>query len=67
MGAWIDQIFDSDQAKNFGVVRRAVVDVQKYGPEPDLIAEVTSRGFHMVKIGDQYVILCNKGTMKVVV
>jgi hypothetical protein len=67
MSAWIDQIFASDQANNGGVVRRSVDDVRTYGSEDELIAEVRRRRFHMVRIGDQYVILCNQGVMEVVV
>jgi hypothetical protein len=63
--SWIDQIFDAQQVAKGGVVRRQRSDVDRLGPLDDLVAEVKRRGFHMVQIGDQLVILCNKGDLKV--
>jgi hypothetical protein len=66
MSAWIDQIFDADQAKNNGVVRRARSSVDKDGGGiAALRAEVVARGFHLVETGDQCVILCHPGELKV--
>ncbi|EAU44039.1 dihydropyrimidine dehydrogenase [Salipiger bermudensis HTCC2601] len=30
-----------------------------------LLAEVKSRGFHLIECGNQYVIICNAGQMRV--
>lgn len=64
--AWINDIFKAASVKNGNIVRRKVADVKKLGSADDLIQEVKNRGFHMVEIGDQYVIICNPGNMKVI-
>jgi DNA-directed RNA polymerase sigma subunit (sigma70/sigma32) len=67
MSAWIKQIFTAGQANAGNIVRRSVHSVEKYSSVKDLKREVKSRKFHMAKIGDQYVIVCDqKGTIRVV-
>ncbi|HEY3821580.1 MAG TPA: hypothetical protein VGL81_30645 [Polyangiaceae bacterium] len=65
MSAWIDQIFEADQATTHGVVRRAVADVEKYASRAELLDEVRRRGFHLVETGGQLVILCHQGALQV--
>jgi hypothetical protein len=43
-------------AKGRGVARRAMGDVQKIVGEDTLIAEARSQGFHVAKVGTQYVV-----------
>ena len=64
--AWVSQIFNAQAARNGGVVRRKISSVIRFASEPELIAEVQRRGFHMVVSGDQYVILCNTGRFDLV-
>jgi hypothetical protein len=63
---WIDQIFNAQAAKNGGVVRRKISNVNRFASEKMLTAEVQRRGFHMVVSGDQFVILCNPGKFDLV-
>jgi hypothetical protein len=67
---WIQQIFKAKAAKRGGTLRRKVTSVQKYASFGDLKAEVLNRGFHLIRVGDkidgQYVILCNKGNVKLI-
>jgi hypothetical protein len=65
MSAWLDQVFEAGQVAKGGVVRRSVKDVQKYSSEEALIEEAKERGFHVVQTGDQYVILCHPGALKI--
>ena len=63
--AWIEQIFDARIVLEGGTVRRYVGDVVKYGGGVDQLLEAAEkRGFHVVQIGDQLVVLCNKGDIK---
>lgn len=63
---WIDQVFDAQIVRNGGTVRRAIKDVEYYGGGVDnFLAEVKRLGFHVVQIGDQLVVLCNTGDIKV--
>ncbi len=64
MGAWIDQIFNAEIASREGVVRRKIADVVTYASHDELLAEVRRRNFHLIETGDQYVIICNAGFMK---
>lgn len=62
--AWIDQIFAADQVVAGGIVRRSVDDVAKYASENDLLRAVRSNQYHMIRTGDQYVIICNEGVIQ---
>jgi hypothetical protein len=63
---WLDQLFSSRAALTGGVVRRKARDVHRMVGRARLEHEVRKRGFHMVKIGDQYVILCNRGDLTLI-
>lgn len=62
---WIAQIFTAKQVRNGGVVRRSRDDVKKYASFALLKAEVLQRGFHLIRTGDQYVVLCHKGDIRI--
>ncbi len=63
---WISKIFEADQAQNEGVVRRSRDDVKKYASFQALRAEVRRRNFHMIRSGNQYVIFCHTGELRIV-
>lgn len=58
-GAWIGQIFTAGQVNKGNVVRRNMLDVAKYASPQALEAAVRERGFHMARVGGQYIIVCN--------
>lgn len=58
---WIRQIFRAQAVRNGGIVRRKVASVEKYASLADLESEVRRRDFHMIRTGDQIVIICNTG------
>jgi hypothetical protein len=60
MSAWINQIFRAGQVNKGNIVRRSRDDVWKYASLQMLIYEVSRRGFTMLRIGDQYIIICNQ-------
>lgn len=61
---WITDIFSAGAVNKGGIVRRSKADVLKNGGYKALRAEVKRRGFHMIRTGGQYVIICNKGDFK---
>jgi len=63
--SWIDQIFRAGAVNKGGIVRRSKADVLKNGGYQALLGAVKKRGFHLVRTGGQYVIICNKGQIKV--
>jgi hypothetical protein len=67
MSQWIEKIFSAKIATEEGVVRRKKTSVERYATLDDLIAAVKKRKFHLIETGDQYVIVCNTGAVKIVV
>lgn len=67
MSAWIDQIFDAQQVNSGNVVRRKIDDVNKYASMTELVDEVRARGYHLVECGEQVLIVCNPGHIRIVV
>ena len=67
MSQWIENIFSAKIAFEQGVVRRKKTTVLKYASTEELIAAVKKRKFHLIETGDQYVIVCNSGAVKIVV
>jgi hypothetical protein len=65
MSTWISQIFRAGAVNKGGIVRRSKVDVVRNGGYKALLTAVKQRGFHLVRTGGQYVVICNKGQIKV--
>lgn len=63
---WLRQIFRAQSVRSGGIVRRSVADVKKYASFKDLKHEVKRRGFHLLRTGDQYVILCHTGELRII-
>ncbi|NSY38171.1 N-(5'-phosphoribosyl)anthranilate isomerase [Leisingera sp. ANG59] len=56
---WMQQIFDVKSARQGGVVRRKLRDVERNVGLAKLQNEVQRRGYHAVLNGKQVVIFCN--------
>jgi predicted O-methyltransferase YrrM len=61
---WIDQVFLAGQVAKGNIVRRKKTSVQRYSSIASLEAEVKRRGFHLVETGDQVIVICNNGSVK---
>ena len=55
---WLDQIFTTKSAQTGGLVRRKIVDVNREISQEALELEVRRRGYHMLRCGGHFVILC---------
>jgi len=64
--AYINAIFRAAAAIKGGIVRRSIADVDKFASHRYLVEEVKRRGFHMFESGDQYIIVCNSGVLKLI-
>ena len=62
---WATAIFGAKSATRGGIVRRAVRDVEHEIGRDAVYAEVRRRGFHLVECGNQFIVICNDGQMKV--
>lgn len=66
MSAWLNKVFKAGQVNKGGVVRRSVTSVKKYASIKELQNEVRIRRFHLLRMGDQYVIVCNGGYLRLI-
>jgi hypothetical protein len=60
--AWVRRIFKAQAVRRGEIVRRSVDSVLKFSTEAELKAEVQARGYHMVRVNNQYVIYCTPHT-----
>lgn len=65
MNSWLFSIFEAQAVRKGGVVRRSKYDVAEYSSYGALLAEVKRRQFHLIEVGDQYIIICNPGHLRV--
>ena len=64
---WLEQAFQAQQVQAGGIIRRSVKSVLRNSSEEELKDVVEQLGFHMVKSGKQFIILCNPGDFKLVI
>lgn len=67
MSAWIDQVFKAGAVAKGNVVSRKKTNVDKYASMKELTKEVKKKKFHLIETGDQIIVICNKGDVKIVV
>lgn len=63
---WLRQTFSARQARDGGVVRRSVRDVERIVGRAAFEAELRRRGFRAVENAGQYVIFCNRAPVRLV-
>ena len=64
--SFLDRLFDAQSAARGGVVRRSVRSVEREVGREALVEAVRARGFHLVECGDQFIVICNTGLLRVV-
>ena len=64
--SWMSDIFKAGAVNKGGIVRRSRANVEDHGGLAALRAEVEKRKFHLVQNGDQYIVLCNQGNMRII-
>ena len=64
---WIIQIFSAKSVEKGGVVRRSTAWVDHEIGRERFIAEVRSRGFHLIEGGGQFVVICNPAPIRLIV
>ena len=62
---WIAQMFAAKAAREGGIVRRAVDDVEREVGRDAFIAAVAARGFHLIEIADQFIVICRTDRLTV--
>lgn len=56
---WLEQLFAGKSAQNGGIVRRAVRDVEREIGSNALELEIRKRGYHLLRSGNHYIIICH--------
>jgi len=64
---WLRQLFSSRAARDGGIVRRKVRDVERVLGRDAFMREMQRRGFSVVENGGQFVIFCNRDDLWIVV
>ena len=64
---WMHQIFLAKSAQNGGVVRRKVKDVERKVGRKTFELEVRRRGFHLIEAGGQFIIICTRDPLHLIV
>ena len=61
---WLLQMFSAKTAREGGIVRRQIRDVERIVGRANFELEVRRRGFHAVENAGQYVIFCNNEAVR---
>ena len=57
---WVSHLFTSQAAREGGVIRRKVRDVERFVGRNLFLEEMKRRGFPVVENAGQFVIFCNR-------
>lgn len=61
---WMEQAFSCPTARNGGVIKRRVSDVERIVGRDLFLTEVRRRGFQAIENGDALVIFCNDAPVR---
>ncbi|MEL6410405.1 MAG: N-(5'-phosphoribosyl)anthranilate isomerase [Pseudomonadota bacterium] len=61
---WMQRIFDAKAAREGGVVRRSLRDVDRIVGRETFLLEMRRRGYHVVENAGQVVIFCNQDKLR---
>ena len=61
---WLLQLFSAKTAREGGIVRRQIRDVERIVGRANFEKELRRRGFHAVENAGQYVVFCNNESVR---
>lgn len=64
---WVAHLFTSQAAREGGVIRRKVRDVERFVGREPFLEEMRRRGFPVVENAGQFVIFCNREPLRRIV
>ena len=64
---WMQRIFDAKAARQGGVVRRSLRDVDAIVGRQAFETEIRRRGYRALRNGDQVIIFCNQDPLQILV
>jgi hypothetical protein len=62
--AWMLHLFSSQAAREGGVIRRKLRDIDRYIGREAFLQEMRRRGYQVIENAGQYVIFCNGETIR---
>ena len=62
---WMLQLFTAKTAREGGIVRRQIQDVERIVGRANFERELRRRGYHAVENAGQYVVFCNNEAVRV--
>ena len=57
---WLIHLFSSQAAREGGVVRRKLRDIERFVGRQEFLDEMSRRGYSVVENAGQFVIFCNR-------
>jgi hypothetical protein len=64
--AWVTHLFTAKAAREGGVVRRKLRDIERYVGRDAFETELRRRGYHAVENAGQLVIFCNQEPIRLI-
>jgi hypothetical protein len=64
---WLAQMFSAKAVASGGVVRRKARDVERKVGRARLELEVRRRGFRLIEVGDQLIVICSGAPLRLIV
>jgi hypothetical protein len=64
--AWVTHLFTTKAAREGGVVRRNLRDIERYVGRTAFEAELRRRGYHAVENAGQLIIFCNQEPIRLI-
>lgn len=61
---WVEGVLSGARARAGGVVVLDRADIDQYGDIAELVAVVSSRGWHAVESGNAVVVFCHRGSVR---
>ena len=61
---WIAEIFSAKAVASGGVIRRHRGWVEREIGRDRFVAEVRARGFHLLETGEQLIVVCHRGPIR---
>ena len=64
---WIDQIFGSKSARRGAVVRRSIAWVDREIGLERFFDDVRRRGYRLLRTADQFIVICHRGPIEILI
>lgn len=64
--AWVTHVFSAKAAREGGIVRRKIRDIERYVGRDAFEKELARRGYHAVENAGQLIIFCNQEPLRLI-